>query len=700
MKVRRNLMVRITFSIFCVALLAISTCITLSTILSKSALNSEANKNIVLEVKQTTTEINSTIEKIEQSVNTLHNLSQRELEDLNKFKTDGNYVNEYIEKIESTFLEVANNTEGAMAFYIRFNPEYTEPTSGLFYTKSSTEGNFDKLTPTDFSQYDPSDLEHVGWYYIPVNNGAPTWMDPYLNSNINVYMISYVIPIIKDGESVGIVGMDVDFSVIRDIVKDEIIYNSGYGMLVNGDNNLLYHPKFENNENLSEIYNGELSDIAKDINNKDKEFDILKCNYNNEDNYMCYSSLENGMKYIITAEEKEVNSASMAIMDNIIKVGIILIIVFIILAIITSIRISKPIVYLSKVMGKAEKLDLTGDEKLIDIGKAQDEIGDLAKSYNNLRLALSQIIKDINKESDNMNKATNELKKFASTISEQSTEIGKAVEVISVDVQDTSASSEEISASVEEIQANIEVLSKKAEESKNNAFESKKRAIDAKENSNKAIKNSAEVYEKEKENAKKSIAEGKVVSEIDKMADAISHIAENINLLSLNAAIEAARAGDAGKGFAVVAEEIGRLAEESQETVSNIKDTIEKVDRAFKNLSENNDRQLEFINNDMNKQLNILATIGSQYYEDSEKVNDIASDLSEMASQLRETIGQVSIAVQNTAISAQNSSESADNINNDVNKTITSIKNIVNIADNQKSVADDLNDIITKFKID
>ena len=81
--------------------------------------------------------------------------------------------------------------------------------------------------------YDPSDVEHVGWYYIPVQNGKETWMEPYLNSNIGVYMISYVIPIEVDGESIGIIGMDIDFSEFTDTIDSLSIFDSGYGFLVN-----------------------------------------------------------------------------------------------------------------------------------------------------------------------------------------------------------------------------------------------------------------------------------------------------------------------------------------------------------------------------------------------------------------------------------------------------------------------------------
>ena len=103
------------------------------------------------------------------------------------FKVDNNYVNNYVEQMKSSFKEIASNTNGALTYYIRFNPDYTNPTSGIFASRNTNEADFNDLVPTDFSMYSKDDLEHVGWYYVPINNNKATWMDPYYNDNINKY---------------------------------------------------------------------------------------------------------------------------------------------------------------------------------------------------------------------------------------------------------------------------------------------------------------------------------------------------------------------------------------------------------------------------------------------------------------------------------------------------------------------------------
>ena len=204
-----------------------------------SETDSARNMNLMCEARAG--ELDALLCNIEQSVGTLAVYALEQLESVDRLKSDSDYMEDYTSRLESVAVNSANNTEGALAVYVRFNPDFSPPTSGLFWSKTEQSGIFQQLTPTDFSSYSPSDVEHVGWYYIPVKNGSATWMTPYLNQNINKTMISYVIPLYKSNETVGVVGMDIDFSVIEKLVGDITVYQTGYGFLADASGNVMYH---------------------------------------------------------------------------------------------------------------------------------------------------------------------------------------------------------------------------------------------------------------------------------------------------------------------------------------------------------------------------------------------------------------------------------------------------------------------------
>lgn len=197
--------------------------------------------------------LNGIFSRIEQSVNTLAVYADQELPDVEQFKTSPDVVREYTQRLQSVAVNAANNTEGALAVYARYNPDFTEPTSGLFWSRTALEGRFQQLTPTDFSRYASDDMEHVGWYYIPIDSGKATWMKPYMNKNINVEMISYVIPIYADNTAIGVIGMDIDFSVIKEIVENIKIYDTGYAFLTDEDANIMYHEEVDSGSSMGSL---------------------------------------------------------------------------------------------------------------------------------------------------------------------------------------------------------------------------------------------------------------------------------------------------------------------------------------------------------------------------------------------------------------------------------------------------------------
>lgn len=171
------------------------------------------------------------------------------------------------------------------------------------------------------------------------------------------------------------------------------------------------------------------------------------------------------------------------------------------------------------------------------------------------------------------------------------------------------------------------------------------------------------------------------------------------NLLSLNAAIESARAGEHGNGFAVVAEEVRTLAEQSSETVSTIQNIVVKVQEAFKNLSNTSLQILKFIDQNVNVQLDNYMSTGGKYYNDSQFTSDSLRQLTSMTEKIKNTTNEVTKAINGMAEIAQKSSESTKQIQDIINDAAHGMVQVDKTAKDQTDLAQKLNEVILKFKI-
>lgn len=158
---------------------------------------------------------------------------------------DPNALAAYLATMRGLMGNLARNTPGIAAYYLRFAPELTEDPTGFLYYRREGDQPFMEKELTPIALYAPDDTERVGWYYQPMNAGKPVWMEPYWNRNLEIYMISYVVPLYYRGTFIGIAGMDMDFPGIVERIRTIRTYSTGYAFLLSPEGRVYYHPELE-----------------------------------------------------------------------------------------------------------------------------------------------------------------------------------------------------------------------------------------------------------------------------------------------------------------------------------------------------------------------------------------------------------------------------------------------------------------------
>lgn len=627
--------------LLCVLLVALTIGI-VSVRSSKMVLENNASQLMELKCTETAEELNALLLRIEQSVKTLNDYAVGELDDIKAFQTDKSYVQDYTKRLTNAALNAGNNTEGAMTVYIRYNPDFTEPTSGLFYNRDSIQSAFQKLVPTDFSIYDKSDLAHVGWYYIPVNNGKATWMMPYINENLGVEMVSYVIPITVEGVSVGIVGMDIDFGVIKEIVADTKLYESGYAFLSNEEGEVLYSPVDGSQEAA-----GWRSNEA-----------VLK----------------NGIHFTLTAPVKEINAEASILTRKISVISIAGVVLALILSAVIVRGIVRP---LGELNHAAEKI--AGGELDVSIScQSRDEVGMLAKNFGETVEQLKTYIDSIDETANvlysvSQGDLTVELKKeYMGEFARIKEALQNIVRTLNQDLSSIRAASEQVALSSEQVSRGAQTVSLGAAEQTTEMEQLSRLSheLNDKARHNADSADSVHTVASEagiglKENSRQMQEMVKAMERINKsgeeiitMTKTIDDIAMQTNILALNASIEAARAGEAGKGFAVVAEEVKELALKSNEAAKNISKLMQDTTKSILDGTEIAN-ETEVALREAVKGTEVAVGIAETIVLNSDEQRKYINQIIETVDKISGIVRQTAVTSQEEAVASEELSEQA-----------------------------------------
>jgi methyl-accepting chemotaxis protein len=589
-------------------------------------------------------EINSTIQKIEQSVDTLSEVAMSNF-DYDSFRQSKDYADTYTETVQQAVLDFANHTNGAVTVYLRYNPNYSNPTSGIFAQRQSLDSDLQCLTPTDFSMYDESDVEHVGWYYLPVQAKEAIWMSPYMNENVNIYMISYVVPLFaEDGTSIGVVGMDIDFSQITDLVDETTVYQSGYAFLTDASGSIMHHKNVDEGTVITDLDSSlkKGADFLAEDGNQGK---TLEYTYKNVDKKLAFYNLDNGMKLVLTAPVSEIYSEAYGLAKMIILAMIVAFILSAVIGIVMGTGLTKPIRQLTSVIEQTAALDFRPTEAGAKLRKQKDEIGDMATKIHDMRKKLRAMMENLQQTQQVLETNTGNLNQLMKQNSAYAEDNSAATQELAAGMEETSANAAHIVENVGIMRESSDNIQRLAEDGEKNSGQIQERAGEMERISTESRHKTDQMYAVMKQKTDAAVEQAKSVQKINALTDNIKQISSQTNLLALNANIEAARAGEAGRGFAVVASEIGDLATQTLDTVSTIDEIVGEVNSSVSNMTECLTTIMEFLEQTVLGDYEHFAQVGEQYHADAGTFQQIMQQTKEAVDALEQHIGEISSTV-------------------------------------------------------
>ena len=380
------------------------------------------------------------------------------------------------------------------------------------------------------------------------------------------------------------------------------------------------------------------------------------------------------------------------IMHAILVVGIVLAVV---IGLILSLYISNTV---KKVLVFSEALG-DGDLTYSLESKSNDELGKLVLGLNHAKEKMKVVVQNILIQAQGVTASSEELSATLEEMSSNFKNIDNNTNGIVNNIHGINTITEELSSTMEEVNSGITQLASNSTESSQQSVEIKERATIIKENGFNSKLAADELYKDKQHNILKAIEQGKIVNEIGSIAQSIATIAEQTNLLALNANIEAARAGENGKGFAVVANEVKVLAEQSSDYVKNIQNVVSNVQAAFDNLSSNSKDILNYIDNNVKKDYDLLIDTGEKYENDALFISDLSQNIASMSEELNASTEEISAVVHTIAENMKNTKHNSEEIKIGIDETNKAIDQVAIVAQEQAVTAEKLTQLVMSFKI-
>lgn len=469
--------------------------------------------------------------------------------------------------------------------------------------------------------------------------------------------------------------------------------DSAYMYVVQNDGTMLYHPTKE--KVGQPVENAVIKGVVQQLQDGKKPGTaVVEYDFNGTTKYSAYTILNNENILVLTADESEALAGITTVTGVAVGISAIVVLLAIIICFILGRRLMRPLVKVSTIIEEIANGDINADFGMVK--ETNDEIGLIIEKMKELTQSLGNIVGKIRNSSDTMSANSYELNDTSSQTLAANNEISKAVE-------DVAEGSTGMAASISKINENLLEMSNETKDINESVNEIRNQTVAVQDSSKimndkiKSMQNSSQKMDEGISAISKRIETvNTTVDKVSNIVSVIEEISSETNLLSLNASIEAARAGDAGKGFAVVAQEIRVLSDNTNTELENIKQIISSLVeecrycvQASGTIVEDNAKQKE----EIKAVLDEFGALDEQIQKTAEKADEIEELVTAMI-ELNDDITKSSNSL--TDVSAANAA-ATEEMNANIEELNAMMNGVSEMAGNMNDESDGLKEALSFF---
>jgi len=531
------------------------------------------------------------------------------------------------------------------------------------------------------TDYDPTARS---WYKDAVNKqGGIVVTEPY-KAQGNGHTVVTIAKQTEDKN--GVVAVDLNLDNLLKTTKLINIGKKGYAFILDGNKKIIAHPQEKPGDKADDSW-------AKKI--YEDNHGTFSYTYSGSDKKMVFATnLKTGWKISGTMYSNEVVEAAQPVFYNMLIVMFISLVVGGVLIYFVTLSITKPLKQLVVTSKEISEGDLT---QMIQI-HSNDEIGQLAKGFNEMTHSLRTLIGRINTSAGHVAAASEELTASVRQASEATEQITSAMDEISSGATTQTASVENGAMLLFDVTEGIQHVATSSSSINTASAHTREKAEDGEKLVGKTVNQMQSIAESVSQSDAVIQLLNNKSKQIGDILEVIQNIADQTNLLALNAAIEAARAGEHGRGFAIVADEVRKLAEQSSVSSSEISKLICEIqDDMSKTVKSMNN-----VNEEVQSGLVIANETKQNFTEILQSTNEIADQIKTMvetANGMSKGANEVSISVGQIAMTAQNNATSTQGVAASAEEQLASMEEISSAAGTLSQMAEELQVLIERFKV-